>query len=125
MNKLKDIFTILKNYFSKLLKKEQTLLITDGLEKEDRFTQEEYTEESQNEELKVENDFFEVYQNIKDGTISVKDLMIDDVIKVQMMLQNEADIYCQKINEKQIELFKLKEQRKQLDKEKLELEKSN
>jgi len=48
-----------------------------------------------------------LYKNVKNGTIKITDLMINDLIKVQLMMQKESNILDEKIEKIEDELLEL------------------
>lgn len=111
MNKIKEFIDKIKNTFSNVFKKNEQLLICG--------TKEEITEDIKGS--KLEEDFLEIYENVKRGLIPLHSLMISDLIKVQTMLIEEGEIYGRKINERKIELSNLKNKKETLINEKTKM----
>lgn len=99
MNKIKKFFEKIKNYFIQILNFNNIKLIEANTSnnKQNILTNKE----------EQEKDFFTLYKNIKNGTTKTTDLMINDLIKVQLMLQKEANILDEKIEHVEDELLKL------------------
>lgn len=99
MNKIKKFFEKIKNYFIQILNFNNIKLIEANTSnnKQNILTNKE----------EQEKDFFTLYKNIKNGTTKTTDLMINDLIKVQLMLQKEANILDEKIEHVEEELLKL------------------
>jgi len=109
MNKIKEIIYKLKKTFSNFFNKNDKLLICD-------------TKEVFLESVEEKDDFLEIYENVKNGLISLDSLMVSDLIKVQTLLIEESQIYGEKINEKRCELINLKAKKEKLINEKKGLE---
>lgn len=84
----------IKKFFNKLLGKEKQLLL-------------EESKEQQYEEKDISKYNTELYQIIKNGNISLDNLMLEDLIKVLMMSQEELDIDEKKINNLEKEIYNL------------------
>lgn len=116
MDKIKKIFERIKNYLNNVFNRKNIKLI----EANTRVIQ---NESNSNEiyEEQIETDkeeFFTVYKNLKSGKIKITDLMINDLLKIQLMMQKEIDIMDEKIEGLENELI-------ELDTEKSVLEKDN
>lgn len=75
-------------------------------------------DEKNNEEIKESEDiekkeFFEIYKKVKNGTIKLENLMINDLIKVQMIMQQEKEFLDNKIYEEE---KKIEEDNKKISK---------
>ena len=94
MRRIKKLLLIIKKYILSLFNRSETKLIPEttsnhsGMELETNLYQNKETEK---------RDFFVVYENVKKGIINLEDLMIDDLIKVQLMMKNELEISDKKI----------------------------
>ena len=102
MNIIKKLLEKIKIYLNNLFNRQNIKMI-------EATTSNESKEDTSNENAKEDRDaekdnFFHIYNNVKNGTIKTTDLMINDLVKVMLMMQKEANIYNEKINnsEKQI-----------------------
>ena len=94
----------IKNYFIQIFNKQSIKLIEANTSS---VVQEEITlDEVKNEEQEKE-EFFTLYKNVKNGTIKITDLMINDLIKVQLMMQKEVNIFDEKIEQIEDEVLEL------------------
>lgn len=98
MKKLIELLAKIKEYFKRFLKQKHTLLL-----EENKQLEAEKTEEDEEEK----KGFFELYHNVKNVNISIENLMINDLIKVLLMMQNETNIYDKKIKNKKDEILKM------------------
>ena len=104
MDKIKEFLKKLKNYFIQIFNKQSIKLIEANTSS---AIQEEITlDEVKNEEQEKE-EFFTLYKNVKNGTIKITDLMINDLIKVQLMMQKEVNIFDEKIEQIEDEVLEL------------------
>lgn len=102
MNKMRKIYHKIKCFIDKLLGKDKKLLIEDNLnELESVFSNSEF------EPLHSKEDYLLMYNNIKKGIISPNELMLDDLIKVMMLMYEEVNILEQKIEDEELELQQL------------------
>lgn len=60
-----------------------------------------------NEEKHLKKDYFLMYKNIKKGIISIDNLMLDDLIKVMMIMDEEVSILDRKIEEDKREIIQM------------------
>ena len=107
MSKFKRLFKIIKDYFNLIFYKqkvkliEETRTITGNTELEinnpEKNRKEENVFNSFVDNEKEKKDFFIVYNNVKKGVIKLEELMIDDLIKVQLMMMSEMDCIDEKI----------------------------
>lgn len=104
MNRLKKLLDKIKQYLNRIFNKQSIKLIEEATES--KYNQEEIHDEFDSNQQDKE-EFFRLYENVKNGNIKPLDLMITDLIKVQMMMQKEACIYDDKIIQKENEVFKL------------------
>lgn len=104
MDKIKEFLKKIKNYFIQIFNKQSIKLIEANTSS---AIQEEITlDEVKNEEQEKE-EFFTLYKNVKNGTIKITDLMINDLIKVQLMMQKEVNIFDEKIEQIEDEVLEL------------------
>lgn len=107
MSKIKRLFKIIKDYFNSIFNRqkvkliEETTTITSDTELEvndsEKNRKEENVFNSFIDNEKEKKDFFIVYENVKNGIIKLEELMIDDLIKVQLMMKSELDCIDEKI----------------------------
>lgn len=120
MNKIKEFLKKIKNYFIQIFNKQSIKLIEANTSSD---VQEEITlDEVKNEEQEKE-EFFTLYKNVKNGTIKITDLMINDLIKVQLMMQKEVNIFDEKIEQIEDEVLELDTEIAILEKDKETYEK--
>lgn len=110
------IFEKIKNYFNNVFNRKNIKLIEDNT----RVIQNESdSNEIYEEQLETnKQDFFTVYKNLKAGKIKITDLMINDILKIQLMMQKEADIMDEKIEGLENDLVKLDTEKSKLEKDK-------
>lgn len=110
------IFEKIKNYFNNVFNRKNIKLI----EANTRVIQNESdSNEIYEEKLETnKQDFFTVYKNLKAGKIKITDLMINDILKIQLMMQKEADIMDEKIEGLENDLVKLDTEKSKLEKDK-------
>lgn len=110
------IFEKIKNYFNNVFNRKNIKLIEDNT----RVIQNESdSNEIYEEKLETnKQDFFTVYKNLKAGKIKITDLMINDILKIQLMMQKEADIMDEKIEGLENDLVKLDTEKSKLEKDK-------
>lgn len=116
MDKIKKIFERIKNYLNNVFNRKNIKLI-------EANTQVIQNESNSNEiyEEQIETDkeeFFTVYKNLKAGKIKITDLMINDLLKIQLMMQKEVDIMDEKIEGLENELMELDTEKSILEKDK-------
>lgn len=110
------IFEKIKNYFNNVFNRKNIKLIEDNT----RVIQNESdSNEIYEEQLETnKQDFFTVYKNLKAGKIKITDLMINDILKIQLMMQKEFDIMDEKIEGLENDLVKLDTEKSKLEKDK-------
>lgn len=122
MKRLKQLLEKLKMYINKLLKKEPILLLENNNEKHPKLIH----DNNSTEEIKdIKEEFFELYQNVKEGNIAIENLMINDLIKIMSMMKQEIDIYDKKIEKGKIENLNMKAEIKMLERENETMKKSS
>lgn len=104
MNKIKEFFKKIKNYFIQIFNPKSIKLIEANTSND---KQKVLTLDDVNKEEQEKEDFFILYKNVKNGTIKITDLMINDLIKVQLMMQKESNILDEKIEKIEDELLEL------------------
>lgn len=102
MNKIKKIFEKIKRYFKRIFNRQNTKLIEESTI--NNVNKDINNDEFIDEKKKQKEEFFTLYNNVKNGTINVNNLMINDLIKVQFMMQKEIGILDEKINQKENEV---------------------
>ena len=102
MNKIKKIFEKIKRYFKRIFNRQNTKLIEESTI--NNVNKDIKNDEFIDEKKKQKEEFFTLYNNVKNGTINVNNLMINDLIKVQFMMQKEIGILDEKINQKENEV---------------------
>ena len=102
MNKIKKIFEKIKRYFKRIFNRQNTELIEESTI--NHVNKDISNDELIDEKKKQKEEFFTLYNNVKNGTINVNNLMINDLIKVQFMMQKEIGILDEKINQKENEV---------------------
>ncbi|MBD8924029.1 hypothetical protein EGR52_11645 [bacterium] len=116
MDKIKKTFERIKNYLNNVFNRKNIKLI----EANTRVIQNESNSDGIYEE-QIETDkedFFTVYKNLKFGKIKITDLMINDLLKIQLMMQKEVDIMNDKIEGLENELIELDTEKSVLEKDK-------
>ena len=124
MNKIKKIFITIKEFLNSIFNKSKVKMleeksnVTDNaapldnkqienIEIDSLLNETEKEEIGLNDFIYTETDkkdFFRVYNNIKNGIVKLEDLMIDDLIKVQLMMKSELDIIDRRIDTTEEEL---------------------
>lgn len=104
MNKIIEILKKIKNYFIQVFNPKSIKLIEANTSND---KQKILTLDDANKEEQEKEDFFTLYKNVKNGTIKITDLMINDLIKVQLMMQKESNILDEKIEKMEDELLEL------------------
>lgn len=104
---IKNLLENIKFIINRLFGKSKLMLQGAGVQKD------ELVEESENkieEEFLLDNEFdldkqefFELYKKIKKGTTSIDSLMINDLIKLQLMFQEQDLMYEKKIEKEEEE----------------------
>lgn len=102
MNKFKKFFEKIKSYFKRIFNRQNTKLIEESTIK--NIDKDISNNEFIDKKKKQKEEFFTLYNNVKNGTINVNNLMINDLIKVQFMMQKEIGILDEKINQKENEV---------------------
>lgn len=113
MGKIKSIFERIKNYLNNIFNRKNLKLI----EANTRVIQNESKSDEIYEEQIDKEEFFIIYKNLKSGKIKITDLMINDLIKVQLMMQNEMDLYDSKLDVLEDEIADLNTEKNILIKE--------
>lgn len=104
MNKIIEFFKKIKNCFIQIFNPKSIKLIEANTSND---KQKILTLDDVNKEEQEREEFFTLYKNVKNGTIKITDLMINDLIKVQSMMQKESDVLDEKIGKMEDELLKL------------------
>ena len=98
---MKKFIEKIKKFFKRIFNHNDQYLLTEGIENSDN--------EFQNINLTDKQEFFEIYDNIKKGTISLEDLMITDMVKVMELMSQEEKIIDEKIEREEKQLKKYNE----------------
>lgn len=116
MDKIKKIFERIKNYLNNVFNRKNIKLI----EANTRVIQNEsISDEIYEEQIETDKEeLFTVYKNLKSGKIKITDLMINDLLKIQLMMQKEVDIMDEKIEGLENELIELDTEKSILEKDK-------
>jgi len=104
MNKLKRFLEKIKEFFNKILGKENHLLLE---ESKDSINIKENEEQDGKDTIIDKKEFFNLYKNIKSGDTSLENLMLEDLIKVLMMSQEELKIEDKRIEDLESEIYNL------------------
>lgn len=102
MNKISKLFEKIRIFLKNIFGGKSTLLLTENIK-------------SQEDNLSEVNDsdkegFFEIYENLKKGIISLDDLMITDLIKVLAISKESLNIKDNEINELKNELLNIEQE---------------
>lgn len=114
MKRIKDILEKIKHFLKKLIKKADILLISETSEIQQKTKVEENMVKDTESDKK---EFFELYKNVKNGNISMDNLMINDLIKVLLMMKNEVLVYDDKIKYLECDITDLDTEIKTLERE--------
>ena len=106
----------IKRIFCNIFKNKRTLMLTEGISN---------TNEDINYNLisssfldkQDKSDFFLVYENVKNGIIKLEDLLPTDMIKVQLMMQEEIELLKEKTFDIENQINNLNTERNILEKE--------
>lgn len=99
MNKLIAIYYRIKCFIDKILRKDKIILIEDSANELESDSLKDVSEP-----LHSKEDYLLMYNNIKNGIISPNELMMDDLIKVMMLMYEEANILDKHIENEELEL---------------------
>lgn len=105
-NLLENLKVIIKRVFRK---SKQPMLQEAIIQKDELLYEGMFEEETliNNETDLDKRDFFELYKKVKNGITSIDNLMINDLIKLQLMFQEEEMMVDKKIEEEEGECKKL------------------
>lgn len=101
MNKISKLFEKIRIFLKNIFGRQNNLLLAEN------------NKLSSCNLLKTDNDkgdFFEIYENLKKGIISLDDLMITDLIKVLAISKEELNIKDNKSSDLEIELLKIEQE---------------
>ena len=102
MNRIKELFNRIKQSFYLLFNKQKVKLIEETItDTNSQVNDIDNIVEDENSSFfngSVENkkDFFIVYENVKKGILTLDELMIDDLIKVKLMMEKEINLIDKK-----------------------------
>ena len=111
----------IKRIFCNIFKNKRTLMLTEGISN----TNEDISNDDINYNLisssfldkQDKSDFFLVYENVKNGIIKLEDLLPTDMIKVQLMMQEEIELLKEKTFDIENQINNLNTERNILEKE--------
>lgn len=114
MKRIKEILGKFKNFLKRLLKRENILLISEFSEIQPNTK----VEEDMISDTEIDKkEFVELYKNVKNGKVSMDNLMINDLIKVLLMMKNEVLVYDDKIKSRETDIIDLDTEIKMLERE--------
>lgn len=100
MLKILNFINRIKEIFIKFFKNKNSLMLTDGIKNNEiEMIEDEYIDDdlilsfSSQQDKK---DFFITYNNVKKGVIKLEDLLLTDMIKVELMMQEETELLNKK-----------------------------
>jgi hypothetical protein len=106
------IFEKLKEFFAKLFKRKEVKLIEAPEEVEGSLNVESSAIENEKQTINQERDrqIFVIAENVKKGIVKLDDLMIDDLIKVQLIMESEVDVLDKKIRSKESKIQNMQQE---------------
>jgi hypothetical protein len=115
------IFEKLKEFFAKLFKRKDVKLIEASKEVEGSSVVEPAISQAEVERPITENEtptikkerdrqIFVVYENVKKGIVKLDDLMIDDLIKIQLIMESEVAALNKKIRSNESEIQNMQQE---------------
>lgn len=106
------IFEKLKEFFAKLFKRKEVKLIEAPEEVEGSLNVESSAIENEKLTINKERDrqIFVIAENVKKGIVKLDDLMIDDLIKVQLIIESEVDVLDKKIRSKESKIQNMQQE---------------
>lgn len=106
------IFEKLKEFFAKLFKRKEVKLIEAPEEVESSLNDESSAIENEKLTINKERDrqIFVIAENVKKGIVKLDDLMIDDLIKVQLIIESEVDVLDKKIRSKESKIQNMQQE---------------
>lgn len=114
-------------YYDEFLANPEEFLGYEGSDEEYFDEDYDYEVENSDENAKSKEEFFELYENIKNGKAGFETLSITELLKVEAMLREEISLKAEKIEESdmkkiEVELKQLEEENKMLLEELKKLE---
>ncbi len=106
MGILRKFFEKISELIKKIFKKDNIMLLQESTSVEDDDIIDNNISDNTNIKDEKQN-FFEMYENFKNGKIDIENIMINDLIKVLMMSQKELNICDEKLNFVENEFIKL------------------
>ena len=115
------IFEKLKEFFAKLFKRKDVKLIEASNEVKGSSVVESEISQAEVERPITENEtptikkecdrqIFVVYENVKKGIVKLDDLMIDDLIKIQLIMESEVAVLNKKIRSNESEIQNMQQE---------------
>lgn len=121
MLKILNFINRIKEIFIKFFKNKNSLMLTDGIENNEiEMIEDEYMDDnliSSFSSQQDKKDFFITYNNVKNGIIKLDDLLFTDMIRVQLMMQEEIGILDNKTKSIENDIENLRVQKSILEKE--------
>lgn len=121
MLKILNFINRIKEIFIKFFKNKNSLMLTDGIENNEiEMIEDEYMDDnliSSFSSQQDKKDFFITYNNVKNGIIKLDELLFTDMIRVQLMMQEEIGILDNKTKSIENDIENLRVQKSILEKE--------
>lgn len=102
MNKINKLFEKIRIFLKNIFGRQSNLLLAEN----NKLQEDNLSETNDNDK----QEFFEIYENLKKGIISLDDLMITDLIKILAISKEELNIEDNKINDLENELLKIEQE---------------
>lgn len=122
MLKISNFINRIKKIFIRFFKNKNSLMLTDEIENNEiEMIEDEYMDDnliSSFSSQQDKKDFLIMYKNVKNGIIKLDELLFNDMIRVQLMMQEEIGILDNKTKSIENNIENLKVQKSILAKEK-------
>lgn len=122
MLKISNFINRIKKIFIRFFKNKNSLMLTDEIENNEiEIIEDEYMDDnliSSFSSQQDKKDFLIMYKNVKNGIIKLDELLFNDMIRVQLMMQEEIGILDNKTKSIENNIENLKVQKSILAKEK-------
>ena len=122
MLKISNFINRIKKIFIRFFKNKNSLMLTDEIENNEiEMIEDEYMDDnliSSFSSQQDKKDFLIMYKNVKNGIIKLDELLFNDMIRVQLMMQEEIGILDNKTKSIENNIENLKVQNSILAKEK-------